>query len=150
MIGSRFDLLVSISFEAFRGRAKGSRRRKPLERQVERTGEVALRASPNSDCIMVKRRLSGEIDGGPCLAPGWHVFCSVALGEAKHRKRVPLWDTRSASRTVKFADLNLSNPRDAHVLYMRILAAAQVVCSYHWFATDADKARCVHEAIADG
>jgi UrcA family protein len=58
-------------------------------------------------------------------------------------------DLSSASRTVKFADLNVSNPSDAHVLYMRILAAAQVVCSYHAFATDADKARCVRNATAD-
>ena len=53
------------------------------------------------------------------------------------------------SRTVKFADLDLSNPSGAHVLYRRIRAAAQVVCSYHSFATDADKASCVHDAIAD-
>ena len=58
-------------------------------------------------------------------------------------------DPSSASRVVKFADLNISNPSGAHVLYMRILAAAQVVCSYQAFATDTDKARCVHDAIAD-
>jgi UrcA family protein len=58
-------------------------------------------------------------------------------------------DPGSASRTVHFADLNISNPSGAHVLYMRILAAAQVVCSYHSFATDADKASCVRDAIAD-
>ena len=58
-------------------------------------------------------------------------------------------DPNSASRTVKFSDLNTSNPSDAHVLYMRILAAAQVVCSYIPFAPDADKARCVRDAIAD-
>lgn len=58
-------------------------------------------------------------------------------------------DPSSVSRTVKFADLDISNASDAHVLYKRILAAAQVVCSYVPFATDADKARCVHDAIAD-
>ncbi len=58
-------------------------------------------------------------------------------------------DPSPASRTVKFADLNISNPPDAHVLYKRILAAAQIVCSYIPFATDADKARCVRDAIAD-
>ena len=58
-------------------------------------------------------------------------------------------DPSSASRTVKFTDLNISNPSGAHVLYMRILGAAQVVCSYYSFATDADKARCVRDAIAD-
>lgn len=58
-------------------------------------------------------------------------------------------DPSPASRIVRFSDLNISNPSDAHVLYMRILAAAQVVCSYVPFATDADKARCVRDAIAD-
>src|SRR5215475_13630597 len=58
-------------------------------------------------------------------------------------------DPSSASRTVKFADLNISNPSGAHALYARIRAAAQVVCSYYWFATDTDKARCVRDATAD-
>jgi UrcA family protein len=58
-------------------------------------------------------------------------------------------DPNSATRTVKFADLNISNPSGAHALYMRILAAAQVVCSHYSFATDADTARCVRDAIAD-
>jgi UrcA family protein len=58
-------------------------------------------------------------------------------------------DPGDASRTVKFADLDASSPSDAHVLYRRIRAAAQVVCSYHPFATDADAARCVRGATAD-
>jgi UrcA family protein len=58
-------------------------------------------------------------------------------------------DPSSASRTVTFADLDISNRSDAHALYMRILAAAQVVCSHYWFATDADKAGCVRHTIAD-
>lgn len=58
-------------------------------------------------------------------------------------------DPSDESRTVKFADLNVSNPSDAHVLYRRIRAAAQVVCSYYFFATDTDKARCVRDATAD-
>lgn len=58
-------------------------------------------------------------------------------------------DPSSASRTVKFADLDVSSSSGAHALYMRILAAAQVVCSYHAFATDGGKARCVRDAIAD-
>jgi UrcA family protein len=32
---------------------------------------------------------------------------------------------------------------------MRIRAAAQVVCSYYWLATETDKARCVRDATAD-
>ena len=58
-------------------------------------------------------------------------------------------DPSSAGVPVKFADLNISTPSGAHVLYTRILAAAQVVCSYYWFDTDAANARCVHDAIAN-
>jgi UrcA family protein len=58
-------------------------------------------------------------------------------------------DPSAESRTVKFADLNISNPSGAHVLYTRIRAAAQVVCSYYFFATDTDKARCVRDVTAD-
>jgi UrcA family protein len=50
---------------------------------------------------------------------------------------------------VKFADLNISSPAGARVLYDRIRAAAENACSYYWFKTDADEARCVHEAIAN-
>jgi UrcA family protein len=62
---------------------------------------------------------------------------------------VAIADPSDASRTVKFADLDISNPSDAHVLYRRIRAAAQVVCSYEFFATDTDKARCVRGVTAD-
>ena len=58
-------------------------------------------------------------------------------------------DPRPVSLTVKFADLNISTPSGAHVLYTRIVGAAQVVCSYYWFDTDAAKARCLHDAIAN-
>jgi UrcA family protein len=51
---------------------------------------------------------------------------------------------------VKFTDLKISNPSGALVLYERIRAAAQGACSYYWFKTDADEARCVHDAIANG
>ena len=53
------------------------------------------------------------------------------------------------SRTVKFADLNISNPSGAHVLYRRIQAAAEVVCSHYFLLTDTHKARCVRDATAD-
>ena len=55
----------------------------------------------------------------------------------------------SVSVTVKFADLKTSNSSSALVLYERIRAAAQGACSYYWFKTDADEARCVHDAIAN-
>ena len=58
-------------------------------------------------------------------------------------------DPSADSRTVKFAYLAISNPSGAHVLYRRIRAAAEVVCSYYFFATDTDKARCVRDATAD-
>jgi len=54
----------------------------------------------------------------------------------------------SVSVNVKFAGLNISSPSGALVLYERIRAAAQGACSYYWFKSDADEARCVHEAIA--
>jgi len=54
----------------------------------------------------------------------------------------------SASFTVKFADLNVASPSGARVLYERIRAAAQSACSYFWFKTDADEARCMQNTIA--
>jgi len=57
-------------------------------------------------------------------------------------------DPSSASVTVKFADLNISSPSGALVLYERIRAAAQSACSDFWFKT-ADEPRCVHDAIAN-
>jgi UrcA family protein len=58
-------------------------------------------------------------------------------------------DPSAESRAVKFADLDVSKPSGANALYRRIRAAAQVVCSYHFFLTDTDKARCVRDATAD-
>jgi UrcA family protein len=49
---------------------------------------------------------------------------------------------------VKYADLNIASPSGALVLYERIRAAAQSACSYFWFKTDADEARCVQHTIA--
>jgi len=57
-------------------------------------------------------------------------------------------ESDSHSRTVRFADLNISDPSGAHVLYMRIHAAAQFVCSHYFFATDGAKALCVRDATA--
>jgi len=53
-----------------------------------------------------------------------------------------------ASIIVKYADLNISSPSGALVLYERIRAAAQSACSYFWFKTDADEARCLQNTIA--
>jgi len=57
-------------------------------------------------------------------------------------------DTSSASITVKYADLDIASPSGALVLYGRIRAAAQNACSYFWFKTDADEARCLQNTIA--
>jgi UrcA family protein len=53
------------------------------------------------------------------------------------------------SLIVKSADLNISSPAGAQVLYERIRAAAESACSYYWFERDADQVRCVHDAIAN-
>jgi UrcA family protein len=58
-------------------------------------------------------------------------------------------DPSSVSVTVKSADLNISTPSGALTLYNRIRAAAENVCSYYWFETDAAEARCVNDAIAN-
>ena len=58
-------------------------------------------------------------------------------------------DPGSVSVTVKSADLSISTPASALVLYNRIRAAAENACSYYWFETDAAEARCVHDAIAN-
>ena len=58
-------------------------------------------------------------------------------------------DPTTASVNVKFADLNLSSPSGARVLYDRIQAAAKGACSYYWFETDAAEARCIHNSIAN-
>ena len=61
---------------------------------------------------------------------------------------VPTADPRSAPITVKFADINVSSAPGALVLYERIRVAAQNACSYFWFKTDADEARCLQNTIA--
>ena len=73
------------------------------------------------------------------------IFGSLGLGLCV----VAAADPSAESRTVKFADLDISNPSGALVLYRRIRAAARVVCSYHFFLTDTGKARCVRDATAD-
>ena len=57
--------------------------------------------------------------------------------------------SKTINVNVKFADLNLSSPSGARVLYERIRAAAENACSYYWFQSDADQVRCVHDAIAN-
>ncbi len=58
-------------------------------------------------------------------------------------------DTNSESQLVTFADLKISSAAGATELYARINAAAVSVCSYFWFKSDADEARCIGGAIAN-
>jgi UrcA family protein len=58
-------------------------------------------------------------------------------------------DPSAASITVKYGDLNVASSSGALVLYERIRTAAQTACSYFWFKTDADEARCVSNTIAN-
>jgi UrcA family protein len=58
-------------------------------------------------------------------------------------------DHGPVSIAVKYADLNIASPSGARVLYERIRTAAQAACSYYWFKTDADEARCVNGAITN-
>jgi UrcA family protein len=61
--------------------------------------------------------------------------------------------TDARSTVVSYADLNISSPQGAVILYSRIRKAAESVC---WVSTGADYAAsigvspCVHKAIADG
>jgi UrcA family protein len=60
--------------------------------------------------------------------------------------------SRTVSETVKFGDLNVSNPQGAAALYGRIAAAARNVCgSYDGLnlGSRASVSACVHKAIAD-
>jgi UrcA family protein len=61
-------------------------------------------------------------------------------------------ETDPAQITVKFADLNVSNPQGAAVLYARIQRAAHQVCPSFDGRDLSSKGRmdaCVHKAIAD-
>jgi UrcA family protein len=96
----------------------------------------------NQEETIVKTSTTSTGLPGP-IATAIFGFLGLGLGV------VAAADPSAESRTVRFADLDMSNPSSAHVLYRRIQAAAQVVCSYHFFATDTDKARCVRDATAD-
>ena len=53
---------------------------------------------------------------------------------------------------VTFGDLDVSSPQGAAVLYRRIKAAAETVCSPYWatgFAARANLSDCVRSAIAE-
>jgi UrcA family protein len=60
-------------------------------------------------------------------------------------------DTTVRSITVKYGDLNLSNPQGAATLYSRIVRAAHEVCELpdDSLSFRADARACLHKAIAD-
>ena len=57
-------------------------------------------------------------------------------------------NSKPSSQTVKFADLNISSPLGAAVLYARIRSAAQSVCSFYIFKSDTAENGCINNAIA--
>jgi len=61
--------------------------------------------------------------------------------------------TDAHSATVKYGDLDASNPHGAAVLYGRIRRAAETVCWHSDgddYAKHSDMKTCIHNAIADG
>jgi len=76
------------------------------------------------------------------------IASSIFVALAASFSAVSAADPSSASITVKYADLDIASPSGARVLYERIRAAAQSACSYFWFKTDADEARCLQNTIA--
>lgn len=60
-------------------------------------------------------------------------------------------DSEVRSETVHYADLNLSSPQGAAMLYRRIRWAAQHVCEWDddSFGVGTDTRDCVNKAIAD-
>jgi UrcA family protein len=96
---------------------------------------------PHKETIMSPLTTSGGLRGLIATA----IFGTVGLGLCV----VADADPGAESRTVKFADLNISDPAGAHVLYTRIRVAAQVVCSHYFLLTDTDKTRCVRDVTAD-
>ena len=79
---------------------------------------------------------------------GLRGLIAIAILGALASSAVSAADSNPVSVTVNHSDINIASPSGARVLYARILAAARGACSYYWFKTDADEARCVHDAIA--
>lgn len=75
---------------------------------------------------------------------------ALALGFAMTSSADQSHDVRQV--TVKFADLNISNPEGAAALYGRIRAAASRVCAPDQYSSFPFRSRtddCIHKAIAD-
>jgi UrcA family protein len=85
----------------------------------------------------------------PSTGPRGLIATTILAALALCFSAVTAADPSSASVTVKYADLDIASPSGALALYERVRAAAQSACSYFWFKTDADEARCVHHTIAN-
>jgi UrcA family protein len=80
------------------------------------------------------------------------IFSALASSFAAVCTAADSSDTRS--ETVKFADLNVSNPEGAAALYRRIATAANNVCrsfdnDSRYIGSQASLNACIHKAIAD-
>jgi UrcA family protein len=80
------------------------------------------------------------------------IFSALASSFAAVCTAADSSDTRN--QTVKYADLNVSNPEGAATLYRRIAAAANDVCrsfelDSRYIGSQAGLNACVHKAIAD-
>jgi len=80
------------------------------------------------------------------------IFSALAASFAAVCTAADKSETRS--ETVKYADLNVSNPEGAATLYRRIAAAANNVCNSFeresvYTGSQANLRACVHKAIAD-
>jgi UrcA family protein len=75
------------------------------------------------------------------LASSFAAVCTAADGAT------------TVSETVKYGDLNVSNPQGAATLYRRIVTASYSVCRHNVdsrnLASQSSQAACVHKAIAD-
>ena len=77
------------------------------------------------------------------------LIATTVLGALAASLNVSAADPGSASVSVNYSDLNIASPSGALKFYARIEAAAHTACSYFWFKTDADEARCLQSTIAN-
>ena len=80
------------------------------------------------------------------------VLCGVMASNFAAPPAAEAEDFAALKVKVKFSDLDVTHPQGATVLYRRIKAAAETVCSPYWatgFAARANVYDCVRSAIAE-
>ena len=80
------------------------------------------------------------------------VLCGVMASSFAAPPAAEAEDFEALQVKVKFSDLDVTHPQGAAVLYRRIKAAAETVCSPYWatgFAAQANNYNCVRTAIAE-